>query len=470
MSSKSEIDMAKAKTVHFIGIGGCGMSAIANVLIKMGYQVTGSDLKESINTMRLKDLGAKIYIGHNPDNTRGADIAVLSSAIPKNNAEKEAAEQDKIPVYQRADMLSWIMDQFKVRIAVSGTHGKTTTTSMISSILLHSNYDPTFLIGGDLDSVYGNARFGSSDFVVAEADESDRSFLKLNPTISVVTNIESDHLDNYGNFENILKTFSDFVRLLPKKGILVINNDNETIKDCLKDTDDKKVITYGFSDRSDYTADNFKFFERRTKFDVYKMGKKQGEITLCVPGKQNILNAMAALIVAEEIGCDFTQISMGLQIFSGAKRRFQIIADVGDILIVDDYGHHPTEIKATLQAARLGYGETRRIISIFQPHRYTRTLHLHKEFGAAFNDSDIVIVTGIYSGGEKTISGVNGKMVSDEITRNGKEVIYINKKEEIADYIMKIVKPRDIIITIGAGDIYITAKEISNRLKMKYVK
>lgn len=467
--TNNAVDMSAFRKVHFIGIGGCGMSAIAKVLIKMGFKVTGSDIKESINTIRLKDLGARIFIDHNKDNVRGADMVVLSTAIPADNEELYEAQQAKIPVYQRADILSWIMDQFRIRIAVAGTHGKTTTTSMIASVLLHAGSDPTFLIGGDLNSFDGNARLGSGGIVVAEADESDKSFMKLHPTISIVTNIEDDHIENYGSFENILRTFHDFIGLLPQNGTLIINNDSQIIKDCIKDINGKKIITYGFTDKSDYHADNFKFFERRTKFDVFHAGSKVCEITLCVPGKQNILNALAAMIAGLETGCGLAQIAMGLQIFLGAKRRFQILGDTGDILVIDDYGHHPTEIRATLQAARLGYGDARRIISIFQPHRYSRTMHFHKEFGKAFSDSDLVIVTDIYSANEEPIIGVSAKMIADEISKNGKEAIYIGRKEKVADHVMKIMKPKDIILTIGAGDIFVTGKEIASRLKARAV-
>ncbi|MFC1767210.1 UDP-N-acetylmuramate--L-alanine ligase [Candidatus Margulisiibacteriota bacterium] len=465
--TKKSINMAGVKTIHFVGVGGCGMSAIAKVLLGMGYAVTGSDLKESVNTMRLRDLGAKIYVGHKRGNIRSADIIITSTAIPRDNVEKTEAELNKIREYQRADMLSWVMDQFKQRIAVSGTHGKTTTSSMIASIFLHAGFDPTFLIGGDVNNIDGNARFGGGNIVVAEADESDKSFLKIHPTIEVVTNIEVDHIENYGNYENIVKAFSSFIDLLPKDGVLVINNDKDNIRKLLEGVVDKKVITYGLTDKSDYYVSNFKFSERRTKFDVFHKGKKLGEVTLCVPGRQNILNALAGLIVGLEVGCDFSQAGLGLQIFSGAKRRFQVISEVDDVMVVDDYGHHPTEIKATLQAARSGYGDERRIISIFQPHRYTRTLHLYKEFGESFSDSNVVIVTDIYGAGEDPIAGVSGKMVADEVSKNGKEVIYIAGKEKVPEHIMKMVRPKDIIMTIGAGDIFITAKEISNRLKMK---
>ena len=462
------VNMSGVKRPHFVGIGGSGMSAIAKILLKMGYEVSGSDIKESINTMRLRDLGARIYIGHSRGNVRDADIVVVSSAIPWDNEEINEAGIKRTPICQRAELLSWVMDQYKVRIAVAGTHGKTTTTSMIASILLHAGFDPTFLIGGDINSIDGNARLGAGKLVVAEADESDKSFLKLHPSISVITNIESDHIENYGSYENILGTFFDFIGLLPKNGLLVINNDNETIKNKLNGITDKKIITYGFTEKSDFYADNFKFFERRTKFDVYSNGKKAGEISLCVPGKQNILNAMASLIVGMEVGCDLSQVNNGLQIFVGVKRRFQIIGDIGGVLVIDDYGHHPTELKATLEAARLGYGRERRVICIFQPHRYTRTLHLHKEFGQAFSDADIVVITDIYSAGEDPIEGVSGELVADEVRKQGKDISYIAGKEKVANHIMKIVRPGDIIMTVGAGDINITAKDITNRLRGKF--
>jgi UDP-N-acetylmuramate--alanine ligase len=459
----SRTDMNKIKTVHFVGIGGCGMSAIAKILIKKGYRVSGSDIRESANTIRLKDLGARIFIGHSKTNVRGADLTVISSAIPGGNVEVEESISSGIPTEKRAEMLSWIMDQFKVRIAVAGTHGKTTTTSMIATVLSRCEKDPTFLIGGEANDVDGNARLGAGPYVVAEADESDSSFLTLHPTIAVITNVESDHMEHFGSFNKVVEAFSRFAGLVPDDGVIVMG-EGKGIDAVRKNITNKKVITYGFSKELDFWADNFKFSERRSKFDAYRKDKKLGVITLCVPGKQNIDNALATIAVASFINCDFSGISSGLQIFAGAKRRFQLTGETQDIMIVDDYGHHPTEIAKTLEAARLGYPD-RRIICIFQPHRYTRTALLYEDFGSAFADADITIVSDIYSAGEPPIAGISGETILNEVKKNAKEAIYIKKKEQIANYVAGIARPKDLIITMGAGDINNVGKEIFSRLK-----
>ncbi len=455
--------MNKIRTVHFVGIGGCGMSAIAKILIKKGYRVTGSDIRESANTIRMKDLGARIFIGHDKTNVRGADLTVISSAIPRGNVEVEESVSSGIPTERRAEMLSWIMDQFKVRIAVAGTHGKTTTTSMLATVLSRCEKDPTFLIGGEANDVDGNARMGTGPYVVAEADESDGSFLTLHPTIAVITNVESDHMEHFGSFNKVVEAFSAFASLVPDDGVIVMGGGGgaEAVK---KNIADKKIITYGDSVGLDFWADNFKFSERRSKFDAYRKDKKLGGITLCVPGKQNIDNALATIAVASLLNCDFSGISSGLQVFTGAKRRFQVTGETEDIMIVDDYGHHPTEISKTLEAARLGY-PGKRIICVFQPHRYTRTALLYEDFGSAFADADVTIVSDIYGAGEAPIAGVTGETILNEVKKNAKEAVYIKKKEQIAGYVMKIARPGDLIITMGAGDINTVGKEIYSRLK-----
>jgi UDP-N-acetylmuramate--alanine ligase len=459
-----QTDMNRVRIVHFVGIGGCGMSAIAKILIKMGYKVSGSDKKESINTMRMKDLGAKIFIGHNKTNVRGADLIVVSSAIPKGNPETDAAMQTGIPVEKRAAMLSWIMDQFKVRIAVAGTHGKTTTTSMITSMLSRCEKDPTFLIGGEANDVDGNARLGKGEHVVAEADESDGSFLLIHPTIAVITNIEADHMEHYGTFKNVVDTFIEFAKLVPDDGYIVMGGNGKGVMEAKSAVKNKNIITYGFSKDLDYYADNFKFSERRSKFDIYHKNKFLGEVSLCVPGQQNIENALAAIAVGQILGLDFTCMASGLQFFTGAKRRFQIIGEVNGIMIVDDYGHHPTEVAMTLDAARLGYPD-KRIICIFQPHRFTRTMHLYEQFGPAFSKADITILTEIYSAGETPIEGINGQTIFEEAKKFNSNVLYMKKKEQIVDHILGNSKPGDLVIIMGAGDINTIGKEILSRLK-----
>jgi len=459
------VDMASVKSVHFVGIGGCGMSAIAKILFKKGYKISGSDIKESANTIRLREMGARIFIGHNKANIRGADLTVFSSAIPQKNVEIEGSQQTGIPIEKRAYMLSWIMDQFNVRIAVSGTHGKTTTTSMISSVLKSCGKDPTFLIGGEANDVDGNARLGNSAYVVAEADESDGSFLTLHPNVAVITNIESDHMEYFGTFEKVVDSFLSFAKLVPADGTLIVGKNGKGTEAILGENSRNNIITYGLAEGTDYWADQFKFNARSARFIVHKGKIKLGEVSLSIPGKQNIENALAAIAVADNLGCDFSSICNGLQSFSGAKRRFQILGEINNILVIDDYGHHPTEVARTLESARLGYPD-KRIICIFQPHRFTRTFHLFEEFGKAFQYADIVIITDIYSAGEAPIEGISGRTIYDEVAKHNKNVIYVLKKEHITDQILEISKPNDLIITMGAGDISNSGKEIVNRLKI----
>ncbi len=455
--------MNKIKTVHFVGIGGCGMSAIAKILVKMGYKVTGSDIKESANTIRLRELGVHVYIGHERTNVRGADLTVISSAIPVGNAEVNESISSGIPTVKRAVMLSWIMDQFKVRIAVAGTHGKTTTTSMIAAVLASCGKDPTFLIGGEANDVDGNARLGTGPYVVAEADESDASFLTLHPTIAVITNVEADHMEHYGSFNKVVEAFTGFAQLVPDDG-LVVMGEGAGVDAVKKNITNKKVISYGVSAKTDFRADNFKFGERMTKFDAYKGDKELGEVTLSVPGSHNIENALATIAVASSLSCDFSEVCSGLQSFTGAKRRFQVIGEINDIIIVDDYGHHPTEVARTLEGARLRYPD-RRIICIFQPHRFTRTMHFYGEFGEAFGNADITIISDVYSAGEAPIAGISGETIFNEVKKRSKDAVYMKKKEQIANYVIGIAHPRDIIITMGAGDINNVGKEIFSRLK-----
>ena len=460
----SKPDMNKIKTVHFVGIGGCGMSAIAKILLKKGYGVTGSDIRESANTIRLRESGARIYIGHDKTNVRGADLTVISSAIPSGNMEVEESISSGIPTEKRADMLSWIMDQFKVRIAVAGTHGKTTTTSMIATVLSRCDKDPTFLIGGEANDVDGNARLGAGPDVVAEADESDGSFLTLHPTIAVITNVECDHMEYFGSFNKVVEAFSRFAQLVPDDGVIIMGGKGKGIEAVKSNITNKRIITYGLLNDLDFWADNFKFSERRSKFDAYKNDKKLGGVTLGVPGNQNIENALATIAAASFLSCEFSGISSGLQFFTGAKRRFQLVGISNDIMIVDDYGHHPTEVAKTLEAARLGYPD-RRIICIFQPHRFSRTVHLYEDFGSAFNGADIMIMSDIYSAGETPIAGISGETIFNEVKKNVKNAVYIKKKEQIANYVIDIARPNDLIITMGAGDINNVGKEILSRLK-----
>jgi len=461
----NKIDMERIKNIHLIGIGGCGMSAIGKVLHQMGFRISGSDIKESSNTIRLTDMGIQVYIGHNKDYIRDADLVVYSTAIPKDNAELLAAEASNVPIQKRAEMLSWIMSRFNNRVAVAGTHGKTTTTSMISKILFEGGLDPTYLIGGETDYVDGNARLGKGSYAVAEADESDGSFIELSPNISIITNIEPDHMDFFGTPDNLYKVFIEFISKLEENGLLILGIDNPACRGLLNKIKAKR-ITYGLSQDADLRAINLIFDGMHSKFDVYNKGKLLGEARLSIPGEQNVENALAAFAVGLEAGLSFGSMTSILHSFSGAKRRFQIIGEADGVTVIDDYAHHPTEIKSTLKAIRLGWEREKRVICVFQPHRYTRTLHLATQFGEAFNEADIVILTDIYSAGEDPIPNVDGKLLMKEV-QNRQEVIYVQRKEKIAELLLSMVKPNDIVITMGAGDIHTVGKEFLSRLKIK---
>lgn len=464
---KKKIDMERVKNVHLLGIGGCGMSAIAKILHQLGYKVSGSDAKESANTIRLRDLGVQVHIEHDASHVRQADVTIYSSAIKPDNPEMAEAAGRNIPILQRAEMLSWIMDRFKHKIAVAGTHGKTTTSSMISIILQSSGKDPSYLVGGDTDHVNGNARLGKSDFIVAEADESDGSFLRLNPNISVITNIEQDHMDYFESYEKLVKVFGEYVNKFRGAGWLALEAEHPNNRFIIEDPAIKK-ITYGLTKQAQVQALNPIFEDNTSSFEVQYFGRSLGEIKLSVPGEQNILNSLAALIVCLESGVSFSAIGSSLRSFTGAKRRFQLIGEFNRVKIFDDYAHHPTEVRMTLQAARLGWGPDRKIIAVFQPHRYTRTFHLAAEFGTAFKFADQVILTDIYSAGEKPIPNVDGHTLEQEVSKHHKNVKFIKRKERIVDYLKDMASPGDIVISMGAGDIHTICKELLAKLKMKH--
>jgi len=442
------------------------MSAIAKILHEKHYIVGGSDIKESANTMRLKDLGVRVFIGHKGSQVRGADIVIVSSAIPKNNVEIIQAKALRIPVIPRAEALAWIMNNFNVRIGVAGTHGKTTTTSMISFLLDRCGSNPTFLIGGEANDVDGNAKLGNGEYVVAEADESDGSFLLLEPTVAVITNIEVDHLEHYGDIEKIIEAFMQFAEKVPKHGAVIVNIDHPNNKILFEKLQHKNCITYGFDEEAAISARNITFNKMGSEFEVFRDKRKIGKVNLAIPGKQNILNALASLATGIFLGQDFTNLNRALRYFVGVRRRFEILGTIGDIMVIDDYAHHPTEIKVTLEAVRLGWGRQKRIMCIFQPHRYTRTMYLNEEFKDAFEDAELVIITDVYSAGEDPIKGISGKLIADKLEkRKEREVRYIPKKEKIADFIMSEIKSNDVIVFAGAGDIHTVAKEVLARLK-----
>ncbi|MBU2702987.1 UDP-N-acetylmuramate--alanine ligase [Sporomusaceae bacterium BoRhaA] len=450
------------KKIHFVGIGGAGMSAIARVMLELGYEITGSDISKSSVSAKLEQLGAKIYYGHDASNIEQAEAIVTSTAIRETNPEIQAAHAKNIPVFHRSEAVAFLMDQ-RQGIAVAGAHGKTTTTSMIALMLEKAGVDPTIIIGGELEYIGGNAKLGKGPYLVAEADESDGSFLNLSPKIAVVTNIENDHMDYYGTMENILQTFHKFLLRLPAdNGFAVLCFDNAYIRD-MADSLGRTFMSYAIDHPADLMARNIRTEGAVTHYDLYQCEEYIGSITLNVPGKHNIRNSLAAVAVGLKIGLDFSAIAAGLVEFRGAKRRFQTKARINGVWIVDDYAHHPTEITTTLLAAR--QTEPKRLICVFQPHRFSRTKLLRSEYGMAFKPADVLILTDIYAAGEDAIDGINGEVIKEEVEQKAKQqVTYIADLAKIARYLAEIVEPGDLVITMGAGNIYKAGEELVERL------
>lgn len=450
---------SSVKKIHFVGIGGIGMSAIAEILINQGFSISGSDLSSGENTDYLEKLGAKIFIGHRSENINDAEVVVYSSAVKVNeNPETVEALKRNIPTLRRAEMLSEV-SRLKYTLAISGTHGKTTTTSMLGLTLMKAGIDPTVIVGGRLKGFGGtNARLGNGEWIVVEADEYDRSFLQLSPTISIVNNVEAEHLDIYKDFEDLKTTFTEFANKVPFYGFIAAGIDDTGVKEILSGIK-KKVVTFGLSRNADVRAQNIEYNEKNTTFDLYYYGEKLGQILINVPGTHNVKNALGALTVALQLNIDFETVKAGIAEFTGVNRRFEIKGEKDSYTVIDDYAHHPTEILATLQAARAGWN--RRIVCVFQPHTYTRTKEFFKDFGKAFDEADLLIVTDVYPARELPIEGVTGKLIADAAVQFGhKHVTYIEKKEEILPELRNILKAGDIVITMGAGDIW----KISNEL------
>jgi UDP-N-acetylmuramate--alanine ligase len=442
----------KIEKIHFVGIGGIGMSGIAEVLLNLGYKVSGSDLRSSEITERLASLGGEIFYGHARENIANVDVVVISSAVHDDNPEVVEARERLIPVIPRAEMLAELM-RMKYGIAIAGTHGKTTTTSMVSTILGHAGIDPTIVIGGRLDSIGSNAKLGQGKFLVAEADESDGSFLKLSPTIAVVTNIDADHLDFYSGIDQIKDTFVEFINKIPFYGLAVLCLDNGNVADIIPRVK-KRFITYGLSSQADFRASEIRISGNATSFVAHFKGERLGEVSFKMPGAHNVLNALACIAVAMELNVPFDVIRDGFRDFGGVGRRFQIRGEVAGIMVVDDYGHHPTEIKATLAAAKGGWGD-RRLVVVFQPHRYTRTKELFTEFVKSFYDADLLVLTDIYPAGESPIPGVTAEALWQSVRKHGqKDAIYIADRQEIAGHLLKIARAGDIVLTLGAGNIW----------------
>ncbi len=441
------------------------MSAIAKVMLEMGYRISGSDLASQELTEKLVAKGATVFIGHEAENVKGADVVVYSTALSKDNVEMAAAEEWNIPILHRSQMLARLMNE-KKGIAVAGAHGKTTTSSMIALVLEECKMDPTFIIGGEIMNVGSNAKAGKGEWVVAEADESDGSFLQYNPLIALVNNIEADHLENYnGDFENLKKAYAQFLSQVSEEGKAIVCKDDTYLQELIPDIK-SEVITYGIENDADYTARNIELGDRKVSFEVEHQGSRLGSIQLSVPGTHNVYNAMATLITCMEAGLSFNQIAEAITDFRGAKRRFQVLGEVNDILIIDDYAHHPTEIEATISAAK---ATGKRIVAVFQPQRYTRTYFLFDQFSRAFSEADEVIITDIYSpAGERQIEGITSSKLVELIRQNSNQnVRYIPSKEEVQAFLLDHVESGDLVITMGAGDIWKAALGLARALDQR---
>ncbi|MDY8025853.1 UDP-N-acetylmuramate--L-alanine ligase [Paenibacillus polymyxa] len=459
--------MITSEHVHFIGIGGYGMSAIARVMLEMGYTVTGSDVASQELTEKLAAKGAKIYIGHTPEHIAGADIVVYSTALSRDNVERVAAEELNIPTLHRSQMLARLLNERK-GIAVAGAHGKTTTSSMIALVMERCNVDPTYIIGGEITNLGTNAKAGKSEFVVAEADESDGSFLQYHPWQGIVTNIEADHLENYdGDFNRLKSAYVQFLSQIRPDGAAIVCADDQNIREMLPQLQ-TRVITYGVEHEADYMATDIQLGDRRLSFTMSRKGTALGTIELSVPGKHNMYNAMATVISCLEAGIPFDQIAATIVEFHGAKRRFQVLGESNDILIIDDYAHHPTEIEATISAAR---ATGKRIIAVFQPQRYSRTFFLLDAFSRAFSEASEVIITDIYSpAGEKQIEGVHSSKLVDLIVQNSNaNAIYLPTKEAVIEELRDRLQPGDLVLTMGAGDIWKAGDALARHLRGQQV-
>ena len=449
----------KIKHIHFVGVGGIGMSGIAELLINLGYKVSGSDLKNTTVTKRLASLGGTILKGHSKDHVEGADVVVYSSAVQTDNPEILAATARYIPVIPRAEMLAELM-RLKYGVAIAGAHGKTTTTSMVASILSCGHFDPTVIIGGRLDIWGGsNAKLGEGDILVAEADESDGSFLALSPTIAVVTNLDYEHLDHYGNMETIRETFIEFINKIPFYGSAILCLDNEEIQGIIPSLN-KKYVTYGMTSQADIRGKDFEREGLGVSLEILYHNTSLGRIVVGMPGEHNMLNALASVAVSLELDIDIEVIKRGLKNLGGLARRFQIKGEKGGVLVLDDYGHHPTEIVATLRTAKQCWPERRLVVS-FQPHRYSRTKSLFDRFTLSFNESDVLIIAPVFSAGENPIEGINAEMLSKGIKEHGhKEVVFCESQDQVLPMLLSVVRPGDVVMTLGAGDIYRTGEKL----------
>jgi UDP-N-acetylmuramate--alanine ligase len=438
--------------VHFVGLGGIGMSGIAEVLLNLGYQVSGSDLRGGPNLDRLAGLGASVFVGHAADQVVGAHVVVVSSAVRPGNPEVDEARRRSIPVIPRAEMLAELM-RLKFGIAVSGSHGKTSTTSLLATILAQAGLDPTVVIGGKLNSIGSNARLGQGPYMVVEADESDGSFLRLSPTIAVVTNIDPEHLDHFGTLEALQEAFLAFVNQTPFYGLVVVCLDHPHVQEIIPRIH-KRFVTYGLSAQADYACRDITHHGLSTEFEVVIRGTSMGRVSLRMPGEHYVLNALSTIAVADELDIPFAVTARALTTFEGVQRRFTVRGEARGALVVDDYAHHPAEIASTLAGARTAFPD-RRLVAVFQPHRYTRLRDLLEAFARAFNHADQVLVCDVYAAGEDPIDGVSGERVAAEIRAHGhKAVQHVGGLDRAGAVLAELAQPQDLIITLGAGDVW----------------
>jgi UDP-N-acetylmuramate--alanine ligase len=460
----------RVRHVHFVGIGGIGMSGLAEILRTLDFDVSGSDLKANDNTRRLESLGVRLFFGHSADNVAGADVVVYTSAVAAENPEIDRARELEIPIIPRAEMLAELM-RTRYAVTIAGSHGKTTTTSLVATVLRAAGLDPTVVVGGKVNSLGTNARHGEGDLFVAEADESDGSFLKLTPTIAVVTNIDAEHLDHYGTHDAVKDAFVQHVNRVPFYGMCALCLDNPSVQEILPRVE-RRHLTYGISRQADYRAKNVRFEGLATRFDAFHRDAWLGAFVLHMPGAHNVLNALAAIAVADELEVPLDVTREAIAGFHGVERRFTVVGQPtltkggkrGDVMIVDDYGHHPAEIEATLDAAQSGFD--RRVVVAFQPHRYTRTKLLFDEFTRAFNKADVLVVTDVYPAGEAPIDGATGEALAEAIRAHGHHAVsFVRDKRRVAQALLEAVEPGDIVIALGAGDINASARELLAVLK-----
>ena len=466
LSASMNDRMRRIQTIHLVGIGGSGMGGIAEVLVNLGYEVQGSDLKANAVTDRLAGLGAKIFIGHAAKHLGKADVVVVSSAVNRTNPEVAAALKNRIPVVPRAEMLGELM-RFRYSVAVAGTHGKTTTTSLVASVLAEGGLDPTFVIGGRLKSAGSNARLGAGRYLVAEADESDASFMHLQPMIAIVTNIDNDHLATHeGDFSRLRQSFVDFLHNLPFYGLAVLCTDDAHVQGILEAVG-RPFLTYGFGEGADIRAINVVRDGLRSRYEALRTGHEPLPVTINLPGRHNVLNSLAAVTVATELGIADAAIQKALANFQGIERRLQQLGEIqwpgGRALVVDDYGHHPTEIAATIDAARQGW-PARRLVLAFQPHRFTRTRDLLDDFGRALSECDVLLVTEVYAAGETPIAGADGRAICRAVRSRGlMEPVFVERVDDLAESLRGVLRDGDLLLTMGAGNIGTVAQKLKRK-------